>query len=563
MRKNKFLKGIYTFLACTMLLSSLMLPVLYACDSENSSGSNSIGNGNVNTSTNTQYTIQYTDENGVQSISVKKGELYSIKHIPQRLGYEFLGLFDAEIGGTQYVNAHGSALSIFTDNQNIVLYPQFKPKEYTVILDYQGAPVTGSRSFAVDYESHIAELPMGLTIANKTFTGWYTEPNRDGKQIADEYGVLPANSKVTERNFSLDDPDGNIFLYAGFKAQEYTVTLYYGNNPTPEEVIVEHGTYISDIVTETRVDGKAALTWSKNKDGSPIFTGKITEDNLVFYAVDYAPVLEFNSNGGNKLPDIIAAAGTDIILPTPTRQGYTFVGWQNADGSLYNYNTMPSKSTTLTAVWNAIITFNENGGSSVQDISQSASTKITLPECTRDGYIFAGWYLGNTPYAETSMPENSITLKAGWYKILTKNVAIIDANTKITATYNSTNSPNFERCWGSGDLREIYNTGVRNVQVTAHYQTQSSLASISVPKYHRMAWYYDKIPNGAYQVWSCVDKITEEDVWLDITHSDTIPLKSSTIYLCMYTDYYPDYYKAYWHDVWIEVTYPDMTNLYL
>ena len=51
------------------------------------------------------YTVQYTDDGGVHTVTVTKGEPYSISAIPEKFGYEFLGLFDAETGGTKFVNA--------------------------------------------------------------------------------------------------------------------------------------------------------------------------------------------------------------------------------------------------------------------------------------------------------------------------------------------------------------------------------------------------------------------------------------------------------------------------
>lgn len=119
------------------------------------------------------YTIQYADSTGIHSITVQSGSLYSISSIPEKNGYEFMGLYDAETGGTQYINADGSSVSAFMDNQNIVLYPQFRAKEFTLVLDYQGAAVTGSRSMKVAYDSEISDLPLNLTLENKNFqTDW-------------------------------------------------------------------------------------------------------------------------------------------------------------------------------------------------------------------------------------------------------------------------------------------------------------------------------------------------------------------------------------------------------
>ena len=338
------------------------------------------------------YTIQYADETGIHSISVQSGSLYSISPIPEKHGYEFLGLFDAETGGTQYVNSGGSSLAAFSDNKNIVLYPQFKAKEYTLILDYQGAEVTGSRSLQVEYNSLINELPLNLTLENKNFTGWYTEPNRGGTQVADRDGVIPAKNIVDESIFDLSDPKGYIYLYAGFKGQEYAVTFYFTESGAPEEIPVEHGTPIQDVQLETRVDGKAVIVWSKKRNDTnkeEIFTGKVTSE-MILYAAEFAPVLDFDSNGGNKIKSIIARAGDAIHLPTPVRENYKFVGWQDTSGKTFVASTMPADSVKLSAKWQAKLLFDTNGGTDVQEISEPQGTRITLPATEKDGFMFAG-----------------------------------------------------------------------------------------------------------------------------------------------------------------------------
>lgn len=377
-------------LACAILCS------LCACDNK----------GGTNTTDPQTYTIQYTDSTGVHSIEVGSGKLYSISSIPEKNGYEFMGLYDSEVGGTQYVNAGGSAVAAFTDNKNIVLYPQFRAKEFTLILDYQGAAVTGSRSMKVSYNSEISELPLNLTLENKNFVGWYTEPNRKGNQIADQYGVLPENRKVTEKLFDLSDPDGNIKLYAGFKGEEFTVTFYFTESGAPEEVKVEYGTPISEVQLETRVDGKAVLVWSKKRNDTnkeQAFTGKVTSE-MVLYAAEFAPVIDFDSNGGNSINSIIARVGDAILLPTPIRENYKFVGWQTASGSTFNATTMPTVSTRLTAKWQAMIIFDTNGGTDITNISEPQGTRVVLPKTQKDGFVFAGWYTSdNEIYNSTTM----------------------------------------------------------------------------------------------------------------------------------------------------------------
>ena len=422
---NKIYKCIVIFIACIMVFS------LCAC--------NNVNNYVPQIQT---YSIQYTDSTGIHSIEVQAGKLYSINSIPQKNGYEFMGLYDAEVGGTQYVNAGGSSVSVFTDNQDIVLYPQFRAKEYTLVLDYQGAAVTGSRSLTVGYNSLINDLPMNLTMVNKSFVGWFTQPDKQGIQVADQYGAIPSKNIVDESIFDLSDPKGYIYLYAGFEGEKYTVTFYFTENSAPEEVQVEYGTPISDVQLETRVDDKAVIAWSKKRNDTnkeEVFNGKVTSE-MVLYASEFAPVLDFDSNGGNNINSVIARAGDALSLPTPVRENYKFVGWQTASGSTFNATTMPTVSTKLTAKWQAVILFDTNGGTDVINISEPQGTRITLPETEKAGYIFAGWYnTDGEKYIATAMPLISLKLYAKYWRV-EKLTKVLINETNSYSVYNTRNT---------------------------------------------------------------------------------------------------------------------------
>lgn len=530
-----------------------------------------------------EYTIQYTDDSGIHSIEVQSGKLYSISAIPEKNGYEFMGLYDAEVGGTQYVNAGGSAVAAFTDNKNIVLYPQFRAKEFTLILDYQGAAVTGSRSMKVSYNSEISELPLNLTLENKNFVGWYTEPNRKGNQIADQYGVLPENRKVTEKLFDLSDPDGNIKLYAGFKGEEFTVTFYFTESGAPEEMKVEYGTPISEVQLETRVDGKAVLVWSKKRNDTnkeQVFTGKVTSE-MVLYAAEFAPVIDFDSNGGNSVNSIIARAGDAINLPTPVRENYKFVGWQTASGSTFNASTMPTASTKLTAKWQAMIIFDTNGGTEVANISEPQGTRVTLPIPDKDGYIFAGWYTeSKEPIITLQMPKDSITLFAGWYKGKKKEVVFIAADkfSSVICTIAPviSYSINFSEEISELDwVNHTYNLQFEFHADIAHanYTADRYLYDLYATKEH-FTFYSQNTVSDAYKIDKRIldhGKGYVNDNYVPCEFSLSMNISNGALYIGLGSD--KDFNGGYWQDnsksgwrmknFYVIITYPDTNNLYL
>ncbi len=508
------------------------------------------------------YTIQYTDDSGTHSLTVEDGGLYSLESIPQRYGYEFTGLFDSETGGRQYVSANGSALMAFEDDKNIVLFPQWEACGYTIILDYQGASVTSVRQMKVTYNSTLSTLPTDLTIEHKEFTGWYTEADGAGKQIADKHGVLPTCDKINEGTFNLDDPDGYIYLYAGFKAATYDVTLHFGN--TQEQIKVEYGTDIEDIVYDTRVEGNAVLTWSKSDTASlsNVFTGKITE-SIHLYAAEYAPALELNTNGGDEIAPVVAKAGASVSLPTPTRENYKFIEWQDESGNAYTATTMPQESLQLKAKWQAKLVFDENGGTEVNDISLAVGETVTYPTPAKEGYIFAGWYTAEKEkYELKQMPSESVVLKAGWYEA---KVKVIGNSTKEgNSAYLSANKESRQEAdWRNEyDLSDVLPSTGGNVHIKATYEVRLQNGEGGIIKFG--LYFYDQAVIGNDYVLGSDTAEVSSTIRREAVFESDLAMKTNTLYVAYYAkNIGTSGDRVYFKRVSIEITYPDTTNLYL
>lgn len=247
----------------------IMAAALSACDLFGDDGGGAVDEP-------TEYTIQYTDSTGVRQITVKAGEPYSISPIPSKTGYEFTGLYDAEVGGTQYVNAQGSSVGVFTDNRNMVLFPRFKAKTYTIILDYGGAEQSGVGSMEIVYGEALTSFPANLRLDNKVFEGWFTRPDCGGIKIADHNGMVLNDLMFTEETF--DVSTSSVRVYAGFSWNSHEVKFNYldGQSIT---VSVEHGTALEDVQLPERADGKKVTQWKEEGKNVPfdgVITGTIT-----------------------------------------------------------------------------------------------------------------------------------------------------------------------------------------------------------------------------------------------------------------------------------------------
>ena len=209
------------------------------------------------------------------------------------------------------------------------------------------------------------------------------------------------------------------------------------------------GTFYGPVTTECHVSGGTfygglALEKNAKLGGKPVNTGTVINDKTNIPNPDGKPVTvtyAYGALGGTYATQIVQAGETAITAPAdPTREGYTFIGWDKAIPA-----TMPAEDMTLTAQWRInqyTITFNTDGGSTIAPITQDYGTAITAPAApTKTGYTFAGW----DKTIPATMPAENMTIKANW----TVNQYTISFNTDggstiapITQGYGTTiNAP--------------------------------------------------------------------------------------------------------------------------
>ena len=132
----------------------------------------------------------------------------------------------------------------------------------------------------------------------------------------------------------------------------------------------------------------------------------------------------FDTNDGSAIAAVIVGSKNPVgAITAPTKEGYNFAGWyldeeftQEADLTTY----VPTADTTVYAKWTIEtydVRFEENGGTTVQDLTVDYGTPVTLPAApTKEGYDFVKWYLDEEllkPYANQAIKEDT-TLYAKW-----------------------------------------------------------------------------------------------------------------------------------------------------
>ena len=179
-------------------------------------------------------------------------------------------------------------------------------------------------------------------------------------------------------------------------------------------------------------------------------------------------VLTYDTQDGTGTPgDQSGDAESDVIISSivPTRDGYTFTGWNTeADGSGTGYSagdlyTLPSSgSATVYAQWQintVTLAYDPQGGTGQPDAhAGDAGSAVTVSSIvpTRAGYTFAGW---NTQIDGSGSPciagdeytlpmEGSATLFAQWQvtpTTTTTTTSTVASTTTTTTTTTTTVVP--------------------------------------------------------------------------------------------------------------------------
>ncbi len=116
--------------------------------------------------------------------------------------------------------------------------------------------------------------------------------------------------------------------------------------------------------------------------------------------------ITFDTDGGSEVTAITADYGSTLTKPAdPTKEGYTFAGWDPAFPE-----TMPLNGDTLKAIWTVntyTITWIVDGQSTEQKVEYGATIEKPA-DPKKDGYIFMGW----TPEVPETMPAENLTFTA-------------------------------------------------------------------------------------------------------------------------------------------------------
>lgn len=344
-------------------------------------------------------------------------------------GQTFRGWYTAEFGGTEVksttvVPATDGGITLYAHWDNITVTFHLGIAGVSMPANELTRKVSSGEAYSRVLEgttSVYKDLPSPSS-SQYQFNGWYSDANFSGSEVKGSDIV-----KTTQ----------NHTLYAKWSSGSYTVTFNpNGGIVSPTTQTYTYGGKYTNMPTPTlanyEFDG-----WFDALNGGNKITEEtsVTAANRTFYAHwTQLGNVRLDPNGGT-LPSgahttIHADAGGRYpMLPTPSRDGYTFTGWtlelDKADTAVReNGNVGAAVPTVLYACWSAKkykVTFDFNGasGGPVTRDYTFGGKYSSMPSAHRGGYSLVGWFTekdgGSKVTTETTVSiAKDHTLYARW-----------------------------------------------------------------------------------------------------------------------------------------------------
>lgn len=329
--------------------------------------------------------------------------------IPTREGYEFIGWVGEDIIDAQ-IN-----VTIPRGSTGFRLYAaHWALENYTITLDTSGGNALDNIRYTVKSDPIILPTP---TRNGYEFSGWTGE----GITTPQTEVIIPTGST------------GNKAYTANWKAIEYTITLDTNGGPvvSPIKYTVED----SFTLPYPLRPGYEFVGWTLDGSGMipamPLIIYHGTTGDLRYKAewrlAEYTITMDLDGGSGQEKM-VYTITDEDFELPTPTRNGYEFVGWTGERITTPQTRVKIPKGSTgnkaYTANWKVIrytITLVTNGGAVIASIRYTVEDSVTLPiPPDRPGYEFSGWVLdgsGQFPSTPMIIPAGSTgdrLYKAEW-----------------------------------------------------------------------------------------------------------------------------------------------------
>ena len=373
-----------------------------------------------------EYTLTYDKNGGSGSMSGEARACGSTTALAQNLftkdGAKFAGWSTTASGRPAYADQANYTMGA----GNVTLYAVWTQTAYVIQYDLDGGVNNTANPDGYNSEGSSITL-LDPTKTGYSFSGWYTEKAYTNKITT----INPSSARDYK-------------LYAKWTANTYKATFVYDGKSTTQSVTFNSAYGSLPSASKT---GYSYNWYDENKmvvTSSTIV--KIAKDHTI--TATYTPIAYTVTFSGTSTTRSIAFGSQYGSLPTvPAKTGYTALGWYYGSTKISSTTTMNVASDhILQPKYTAntyIVTYDYAGGSG-SPASKTVtydSTYGTLPEPTKTGYTFDGWYKGSTKITSSTKVSTASNhqLTAKW-TVNTYKITISESNVDVKVVNVDTSS---------------------------------------------------------------------------------------------------------------------------
>ncbi|WP_408892914.1 InlB B-repeat-containing protein [Paenibacillus taichungensis] len=365
----------------------------------------------------TQYTVSF-DLNGADgtaptAATVEAGKTVTLPAEPTREGYAFAGWNTVADGSGTSVN--GTTVI----NENTMVYAQW----------HLAAPANGLKTLNVARVTETGAKFLAAGLVNESGAEVASALGEIKEYIENKYGVLFNTDMISV-------VDGKISITGSvLSPADWAKVKANGNKTIPYRItLLEDGTKVKAAKIAMYQDGNAVIE-------------SLQSEEVTQYTVS------FDLNGANGTAPTAATveAGKTVTLPAaPTREGYTFAGWNTgADGSgvTVDGTTAINANTTLYAQWEAQLVAPTDG------LNELEISNVTVAEAK---FLVFGLNKENSDAQKPSTLDEAKTFINGKYEVVFNADAIKLENGKISITGSILNTADWNKVKTNGNKTVPY-----------------------------------------------------------------------------------------------------------
>lgn len=244
--------------------------------------------------------------------------------------------------------------------------------------------------------------------------------------------MLPTNEQITKANNTLQGYLGKVVVNSTTYYFDEDAITSFASTGFDEDVVAEH--FFTEIDPAANYSYFTSYKYDTTETDPGFLAVKyfISKGENASFIAQWEPTvysITFDSNEGSTVSPIYGEFDTPISLPTPTRTGYTFLGWfDGTNPNKYEITTMPNTNLNLIAEWqintHRLILVLNNGQNNIEiDVNFGSSIAVAdIAELnsalySKTGYEFSNWFTDNAltnEYALETMPDEDVYVYASW-----------------------------------------------------------------------------------------------------------------------------------------------------